>query len=44
VFNLRIGDDLMENDSGINSLAGFSYQMKVFILKSATLNENEKIE
>ena len=34
----------MENDSGINSLAGFSYQMKVFILKSATLNENEKIE
>ena len=34
----------MENNSGINSLAGFSYQMKVFILKSATLNENEKIE
>lgn len=34
----------MGNNSGINSLAGFSYQMKVFILKSATLNENEKIE
>ena len=34
----------MKNDSGIKSLAGFSYQIKVFILKSALMRKNNKIE
>lgn len=34
----------MKNDSGIKSLAGFSYQIKVFILKSAQMRKNNKIE
>lgn len=34
----------MNNDSGIKSLAGFSYQIKIFILKCASMSENSKIE
>lgn len=34
----------MSNDSGIKSLAGFSYQIRVFVLKCTALNENEELE
>ncbi len=38
--------DIIEspNDAGLNSLSGFSYQIKVFILKMTQLKENQQVE
>lgn len=33
----------MENKSGINSLAGYAYQIKVFVYYSFLLKENEEV-
>ena len=40
------GMDIIEspNDAGLNSLSGFSYQIKVFILKMTQLKENQQVE
>ena len=38
--------DIVElpNDAGLNSLSGFSYQIKIFILKMTKLRENQQVE
>lgn len=38
--------DIIEspNDAGLNSLSGFSYQIKVFILKMTQLKGNQQVE
>lgn len=35
---------MMDNNSGIHSLAGFSYQIKIFIYYASNLKNNEQIE
>lgn len=41
-----VGMDIIEspNDAGLNSLSGFSYQIKVFILKMTQLKGNQQVE